>query len=276
MPEFRFKIKFTIPDDQVHRYHDFLADETRCAPHFQKMDIVYKNDRLIEVETPSLSTKDFTTNALTALRHNALNMIQDIDLSYNYYGTHIIARNFCSEDLIECRKLDSFNHYAIAKNESHPDNVYIDPFVNKEFMNQSIIMVSKNDVKEELWNHHVNQGSYQAMLNMIDLVPAMKKLLRWGPVPGGTLRIGEASQLELVVGLLPWETESSLISYMRCAILQKTSSALSRGYYVPIFLPEHQYGFSFLSGITYTNNEIGQLDIPSIPANLKSNIAQNS
>jgi hypothetical protein len=132
-------------------------------------------------------------------------------------------------------------------------------------------MIQRSNLPEDLLNRKVNYGSYQAMLNMISK-GSMKELLSWRPVPGGSLRISKASRLELVLGWLPRSTEELLIDYLKEAIGPNKRSKILHGDYVPIFSFKGKYGFSYLSGITYPEDEYQKLPLSPINQKLAGSV----
>lgn len=273
MATFGFEVEFIIPDEQVPIYREFMADAERRAPYLKKMDIGTDCNHLVEGKTHHLSWDDFRWSVLDELRNTVLQMIKDIGLSYTYYGTHFSAWDFGDDRLVRCCDLDLFRQYAVVMFQHHEDDVYIDPFVNGRFHDHAIVMVPRRNLPDELWERRINLASYQAMVNLVNSGPSLKNVLAWRPVPGGSIRVCQHSRLELVLGWLPRESEELLIDAMRRAITEDGSTPLvTDGPFVPIFSPKHKYGFSYLSGVTYSAEEVQAARMPGISPDLAGSV----
>lgn len=267
MTTFGFEVEFIIPDEQVPIYKKFIKEFYSRDASLREMIISTDCGHLVEGKTRYLSFDEFNWFMLDRLRKNMIRIIEDIGLSYTYYGTHFSAWNFCKKDLVKCEDLHKFDQYAVVLFQNHISDIYIDPFVNGRYKNHAIIMVPRHMVPQDLMNRKVDYGSYQAMLNIVS-DESIKELLSWRPVPGGSIRISKHSRLEMVLGWLPRETEEYMIEKIKEAIMPEKRSPIFLGGYVPIFSPKQKYGFSYLSGVTYSEEDFLALRLPSIDPDL--------
>jgi hypothetical protein len=253
------EMEFKTSPDGVKRYQQALKDGAfDDLPYSMSCD----HAQLIEVKSPITKVKerDFDRDVIE-MRERFTDRIRSLGLPFTYYGVHMSVWDFAKPKMMPIIKLCGSPPWALIMGflPTHPRNVYKDPFIDTgPPVHHSIFICDHDDafaLQGEVFQEEVDAISWQKRKRIFHLVPDLKQVLDYGPVPGGSLRVQRASRLELILGWLPEHVERRLFEALTIACIENGLTAdpdeksitliAKRGHQVP------RLATSYLSGYTY-------------------------